>query len=194
MKALITGSIVALALGVTAAAQDSTVTTQTKVSGDDARAVTMRGCLQQTAGSAGFLLLGRVTASGEDLESKTKTKTDVDDDDTNVKSKTATKIDGDDKSVGTAGTVTSYIVMPRDGVSLAAHAGHEVEITGVLVDARAGGDNDADVKIKEKTKVDPENGPDSKVQSKTKAEIPRGAAPQLMAMSVKSVGRSCAVN
>ena len=193
MKTVITGSIVALALGVTAAAQDSTVTTRTKVSGADARAVTMRGCLQQTAGS-GFLLLGAVTSSGEDLTSKTKTKTDVDDDDTSVKSKTATKIDNDGKSVGTAGTVTSYVVMPRDGVNLAEHAGHEIEVTAVRIDARTGGDNDAEVKIKEQTKVDTDDAPDAKVQSKTKAEVPRGAAPQLMAMSVKSLGRSCSVN
>src|SRR5215212_8263308 len=151
MKALITGSIVALALGVTTAAQDSTVKSQTKVSGEDARAVTLRGCLQQTAGS-GFLLLGAVTASGEDLTSTTKTKTDVDDGQKNVKSKTTTKIDNDDKkSVGTSGTVTAYAVMPREGVDLAAHSGEDVELTAVLVDARTGGDMDAEVTIKAKT-------------------------------------------
>lgn len=193
MKALITGSLVAFALGVTAAAQDSTVKTQTKVSGDDGRAVTMRGCLQQTAGS-GFLLLGAVTASGEDLTSKTKTKTDVDGDDTSVKSKTATKVDNDDKSVGTTGTVTAYAIMPRDGVDLASHSGKEVEITGVMLDPRTGGDKDAQVTIKEKTTVDTDDAPDAKVQSKTKVDLPRGATPRLTAMSVKSFGRSCAVN
>jgi len=191
MKALIAGSLVAFALGVTAAAQDSTVKTQTKVSGDDARAVTMRGCLQQSAASDGFLLLGGVTASGEDLTSKTKVKTDVDDDETKVKSKTETKIDGDGKKVGTAGSITSYVVMPRDGVDLAAHAGQEVEISAVMVDARTGGDKDAEVKIKETTKVDTDHAPDAKIESKTKAEVPRGATPRLMAMSVKSLGRTC---
>ena len=194
MKALITGFIVALALGVTAAAQDSTVTSQTKVSGEDARAVTMRGCLQQTAGS-GFLLLGAVTASGEDLTSTTKTKTDVDDGEKSVKSKTATKVDNDDKkSVGTSGTVTAYTVMPRDGVDLAGHSGEEVELTAVLIDARSGGDKDAEVTIKEKTKVETDDAPDAKVQSKTKVDLPRGATPRLTAMSVKSLGKSCAVN
>lgn len=194
MKALITATIVALALGVTAAAQDSTVKSQTKVSGEDARAVTMRGCLQQTAGS-GFLLLGAVTASGEDLTSKTKTKTDVDDDGKSVKSKTATKIDSDDKkSVGTSGTVAAYTVLPRDGVDLAAHSGEEVELTAVLIDARSGGDKDAEVTIKEKTKVDTDDAPDAKVQSKTKADVPRGATPRLTAMSLKPLGRSCTVN
>jgi hypothetical protein len=194
MKSLITGSIVALALGVTAAAQDSTVKTQTKVSGDDARAVTMRGCLQQTSGDPGFLLLGAVKASGEDLEAKTKVKTDVDDDDTTVKSKTATKIDKSDDTVGTSGAAVTYAVSPRQGVDLATHAGEEVEITAVMVDARDGGDKDADVKIREKTKVDNDDAPDAKVQSTTKAELPRGAANRLMAMSVKSLGRSCSGN
>jgi hypothetical protein len=192
MKALITGSIVAMAFGITAAAQDSTVTTQTKVSGDDARAVTMRGCLQ--AGSTGFQLQGAVAASGEDLKSKTTVKTDVDGDDTKVKSQTATKIDDTDKSVGTAGTVTTYAVMPKDGVNLVTHAGQEVEITGVVVDARKGGDNDAEVKIQESTKTDVDGAPDAKAKSTTKAEVPRGATAQLMAMSVKSLGRSCASN
>src|SRR6188768_3126514 len=103
MKAVITGSLVALALTVTAAAQDSTVKSQTKVSGDDAHAVMMRGCLQQTAAGNGFLLLGGVTSIGDDLKSKSTVKTDVDDHDTTVKSKSATKIDNDDHAVATAG-------------------------------------------------------------------------------------------
>jgi hypothetical protein len=194
MKALITGSIVALAMGVTAAAQDSTVKTETKVSGDDARAVTMRGCLQ--AGSTGFQLLGAVAASGEDLKSKTTVKTDVDDDETKVKSQTETKIDRDDKdkSVGTSGTVSTYAVMPRDGVNLMALAGQEVEITAVMIDARKGGDDDAEVKVKENTKVEVDDAPDAKAETKTKVEVPRGATAQLMAMSAKSLGRSCSAN
>ena len=48
--------------------------------------------------------------------------------------------------------------------------------------------------IKEKTTVDTDDAPDAKVQSKTKADVPRGATPRLTAMSVKSFGRSCAVN
>jgi hypothetical protein len=193
MKSLFTGCLVALALGVTGAAQESTVKSETKVSGDDARAVTMRGCLQQTAGS-GFLLFGAATASGEELTSKTKTRTKVDDDEERVKSQTTTKVENDGKGVGTAGTVTSYVVMPRDGVNLAALAGREVEMTAVMLDPRAGDDKDADVTIKETTRVDKDDAPDTKIESKTKAEVPRGATPRLMAMSVKSLGRSCAVN
>jgi len=193
MKALITGSLVALALSVGAAAQDSTVKSQTKVSGDDAKAVVMRGCLQRTAAGNGFLLIGAVTASGEDLKQKSKVKTDVDDDKTTVKGKSTTKID-DDKSVATSGSAAAYAVSPRSGVELASHAGEEVEITAVMVDARTkGGDKEADVTIKDQTKIDRDNAPDSKVQSKTKAEVARGPLPQLLASSVKSLGRSCAI-
>ena len=190
MKTLITGTIVALALGVSAAAQDSTVKSRTKVSGDDARAVTMTGCLQQSA-AGGFTLLGGVTASGEDLKSKSKVKTDVDKDDTTVKSKSQTKLDNDDHKVGTAGAATTYAVSPRQGVDLASHAGQEVEITAVMIDPRTGGDKTADIKVKDQTKIDTDNAPDAKIQSRTKAEVPRGATAQLMAMSVKSLGRTC---
>ena len=196
MRSLITGSFVAFALGVTAAAQDSTVKTQTKIDGDDARAVTMRGCLQQTAGS-GFLLHGGVIASGEELTSKTKVKTDVDDDEKTVTTTSKIEVDKDDdkdKAVGTSGAVTNYAVMPRDGVDLAIHSGKEVEITAVMIDARTGGDKDAEVKIEQETKVEADDAPDAKVESTTKVDVPRGATPRLMAMSVKSLGQSCAVN
>lgn len=192
MKALITGSVVALALSVTAAAaQDSTVKSETKVKGDDAQAVTMRGCLQRAPGSSGFMLLGAVTASGEDLKSKSKTKTDVDDHDTTVKSKSETKVEDGHKSVATSGIASAYAVTPRGSVDLASHVGEEVEIGAVMIDARKGGDKDAKVKIDEKTTVDREGAPDSKVESQTKADVPRTATPQLMAMSVKSTGRPC---
>jgi hypothetical protein len=191
MKAVITGSLVALAISVTAAAQDSTVKSQTKVSGDDAKAVTMRGCLQQTATGNGFLLLGGITASGDELKSKSKVKTDVDDDKTTVKGRTTTQVDDGDRAVATAGAAAAYAVTPRSGVDLASHAGQEVEINAVLIDARKGGDKDADITIKDKTTIDREDAPDSKVQSKTKADVARGPLPQLMAMSVKSLGRAC---
>ena len=193
MKTLITGGLVALALSVTAAAQDSTVKSKTKVSGDDAHAVVMRGCLQRTTAD-GFLLLGAVTSTGDDLKSRSKTKTDVDKDDTTVKSKTNTKIDHDDHGVATAGSSAAFAVTPRQGVDLATHAGEEVEISAVMIDARKGGDKTADVTIKNRTKIDRDDAPDSKSQSKAKAEVPRGPTPQVMAMSVKSLGRSCDTN
>lgn len=130
-------------------------------------------------------------ASGDDLTSKSKVKTDVDKNDTTVKGRTETKIDNDHHGVATAGSSAAYAVSPRQGVDLAGHAGEEVEISAVMIDARKGGDKEADVTIKDRTTVDRDNAPDSKVQSKTKAEVARGPMPQLMAMSVKSLGRAC---
>ncbi len=190
MKAVITASLVALAMSVTAAAQDTTVKSQTKVSGDDAKAVMMHGCLQETAAGNGFLLLGGITAAGDDLKSKSRVKTDVDGDKTTVKDKSKTKID-DDHAVATAGSATAYAVTPRAGVDLASHVGQEVELNAALIDARKGGDKDAEITIKDDTKIDREHAPDSKVQSKTKADVTRGPLPQLMALSVKSLGRPC---
>ena len=189
MKMAIIGSLVALAISATAAAQDSTVKSQTKVSGDDAKTVVMRGCLQQTAAGNGFLLLGGVAAAGDDLKSKSTVKTNVDDGKRTVEGKSKTKID-DDRAVATAGSTTAYAVTPRSGVELASHAGQEVELTGALIEA---GKGKAEVKLREDTKVDRDDAPDSKTENKSKAEIARGPLPQLLAVSVKPLGRTCDV-
>jgi len=128
--------------------------------------------------------------SQDDLKSESKVKTDVDHDKTTVKGKSTTTIE-DDHAVATAGSATAYSVTARPGVDLASHSGEEVELNAVLIDARKGGDKDADITIKDNTKIDRDHAPDSKVESKTKAEVARGPLPQLMATSVKSVGRAC---
>ncbi|HTM02674.1 MAG TPA: hypothetical protein VL173_04150 [Vicinamibacterales bacterium] len=189
MRRIIWACAFAFALGGTAAAQDSTVKSKTQVKGDDAKAVTIQGCLQRTQGG-NFMLLGDTTASGKELTAKNTVKTDVDGDKTKVESNGSTKVEKGDHKVATSGS--SYLVTPHEGVDLAAHAGQQVELTAVMIDARKGGDKTADVKIKENTHVDREDAPDSNVKSQTKAEVPRGATSQLMAMSVKSLGRNCA--
>ena len=187
MKAGIMASLVALSISATAAAQDRTVRSQTKVTGDDAKTVVMRGCLQQTAAGNGFLLLGGVTAAGDDLKSKSTRKTDVDNGKKTVEDKSETKIDND-HATATSGATTAYAVTARNGVDLASHAGQEVELTAALIEA---GKGKADLKIQDDTKVDRKDAPDSKVESKSKAEIARGPLPQLMAVSVKSLGHAC---
>ena len=187
MKAAIMGGVVALAISASAAAQDSTVKSQTKVSGDDAKAVVMRGCLQQTAAGNGFLLLGGVAAAGDDLKAKSVVKTDVDDGKRTVEGKSKTKID-DAHPIATGGATTAYAVTPRGGVDLASHVGQEVELSAALIEA---GKGKAEVKFQDDTKIDREDAPDSKVQNKSKAEVARGPLPQLMALSVKSLGRPC---
>ena len=53
MYRIIPVAALALGMAVSVAAQDSTVTSKTKVSGDDARALTLTGCLER--GPAGSL-------------------------------------------------------------------------------------------------------------------------------------------
>jgi hypothetical protein len=193
MRALVPACAIALALGVSASAQDSTVTSKTKVEADDARTVVMTGCLQQAPGSSIYTLAGRTAAAGEDLTITSKVKTDVDDDDTTVRTETAAKVDHDDddrKAVGTSGATMTYEVMARDGVDLAAHVGRRVEIAAVMLDP-ADGDDDAEIEIETKTKTRVDDAPDRKAKTSTEVELPRGAHARLTALSVKPLGGGC---
>jgi hypothetical protein len=181
----------ACAFAVSVSAQDTTVKSKTKVDADDARAVTMKGCLQQGADANTFTLAGSIVAIGEDLKSKSKVKTDVDDDETEVRTRTKTEVEDADEPVGTAGAKTTYELMPKDGVNLSAHVGHTVEITALMLDRKSATDDDADVEMRTKTKVKRDDAPDTKVKSKTEAELPRGELGRLTAISVKHVAPSC---
>jgi hypothetical protein len=190
MKALIT---CALAAGFAASlhAQDSTATTKTQVEADDARTIVATGCLQQAPGTKTFTLSGAVATTGEDLESKTRVETDVDKDDVEVKTETRAEVDRGDRPVGTSGVTKSYELAPRAGVDLSTHVGKRVQISAVMVDA-ANGDDDAEVEIEEKTKIEREDAPDSKVKTETEAELPRGDQARLTVVSVKEIAASCA--
>lgn len=189
MKRLIPVCVLAAALGAPVLAQDNTVKSNTRVKADDARTVFMRGCLMQNSATGVFTLNGATAVTGEDLKTTSQVKTDVDKDETAVKGKTTAKIDGDDDhGIGTTGTVGIYEVSARDGVNLASHAGHQVQIAAVMVDA---GHGDADVKIKDRTKVDRDDAPDSKAKSTTKLNIDKGATPKLAAVSVNDVSPTC---
>jgi hypothetical protein len=186
MKALLPICLFAAALGVTASAQDNTVKSKTQVKTDDARTMYLRGCLAQNTSTGVFTLTGASAVTSDDLTAKSKVKTDVDKDDTTVTSRT--KVDTDDARVGTAGVVGIYEITGREGVNLASHVGHEVQIAAVMVEA---GKGDADVKIKEQTKTDNDDAPDAKSKTTTKAEIDRGATPRLAAVSLTDVSPMC---
>jgi hypothetical protein len=190
MKRLIPACAIAVALAVSAYAQDTTVKSKTKVKADDARTVILKGCLQQGNEGETFTLTGATKIVGEDLEAKSKVKTDVDEDETKVKSRTRTEVEHPE-AVGTAGTVTTYELMPRHGVNLTSHVGHTVEITALMVDPAKGGDDDAEVRIKDKTKVKTDDAPDAKIESKSKMELPRGEHARLTVVSVKHVSPTC---
>jgi hypothetical protein len=81
------------------------------------------------------------------------------------------------------------LVPGNRNVDLASHVGERVNITAIMVKQGRG---DADVKIKDKTKVDPENAPDAKSRSTTKLELPRSSAGQYTVMSITPTGTRCA--
>jgi hypothetical protein len=186
MRLLIPVGAAVAALTVTVGAQDNTVKSQTKIEADDAQVVSMVGCLRQDAGTGNYVLVGTVAAAGDELKTKTKVKTDVDKDGTTVKATTKTKAD-DDGAVATAGVTSAYALVPKAGLNLASHAGHQVQISAVIVEP---GHGDADVKIEEKTTVDPDNGRDATSSTKTKIELPRTAGPYA-AVSVKPLAGTC---
>lgn len=189
MKQWIPLCVVTMALGVSVGAQDSTVKSKTKVKTDDAHAVTLTGCLQQGSGLESFTLIGATSAVGDDLKSKTTIKTDVDDHDTTVTGRTKAKVDTDHGTAATAGV--AYDLHPKQGLNLAMHVGHQVEVTAVMIDAASSTDDDAKVKIKEDTKAKVEDAPDARTRSKSKVEVPRGSYPQLTALTVRTISPSC---
>lgn len=184
--------VIALALGMaaSAAAQDSTVRSKTKVSGDDARALTLTGCLER--GPAGVFTLNNATArSSDEVTTKSKVETDVDNHGNDVKTKSQAEVEHEGgRRAGIAGLKASYELSPNQGVELASHVGEEVLVTAVSIEAKKG-DDDAKVKIEDETKVDRENAPDAKVKTRTEAELPRGGKSRVTVLSVKTVAPSC---
>lgn len=189
MKALMTCALAA-ALAASLHAQDSKATTKTDVDADDARTIIATGCLQQAPGTKTFTLMGAVAATGEDLDAKSRVSTDVDKDDVEVKTETRAEVDRDDRPVGTSGATKTYALSPKAGVDLSTHVGKRVEISAVMVDA-ANGDDDAEVEIEDKTKVERDDAPDAKVETETEADLPRGDQARLTVVSVKEIGSTC---
>ena len=174
-------------LPVALGAQDSKVRSRTNIKADDATVTSMTGCLGQGLATGVYTLNGTIATSGKEIETNSKVKTDVDKDKTTVRGKTETK--ANDGAVATAGSASTFLLVPGNNVDLASHVGERVNLTAIMVKA---GKGDADVKIKDKTKVDPENAPDAKSQSKTKLELPRSPQGQYTVMSLTSTGSRCA--
>ena len=187
MKCVMPILAVTVALAVPAVAQDSTSKTRTKIKADDARVVSMTGCLRQDTFSNTYTLVGTMaSSSGDDLKTKTKVKTDVDKNDTKVKA--TTKTSTDDGAVATSGSSARFTLLPGE-VTLSPHVGHMVQLSAIMVEP---GHGDADVKIKEKTTVDPEHGDDSTSRSKTKVELPKSPYGQYTVVAVNPISGNCA--
>jgi hypothetical protein len=80
------------------------------------------------------------------------------------------------------------LLLAAPNVNLAPHIGHQVRISALQVKQ---GHGDADVKIKDQTKVERENAPDSKSNSKTKLELPRSPNAAYTVLSVMPLGMPC---
>lgn len=186
MKLLASLAAAVCAAAVTVGAQDTTVKSRTKVDVDEGHAVSMTGCLRQDAVTGRYTLQGTVAAAGEEVQTKTKVKTDVDDDETEVRTRTRSKVD--DGPVGTAGAVSTFTVVAGNKVNLAAHAGQRVQLSAVMVDAEH---RDADVKVRNRTTVDPDNARDTTTRSTTKVEIDRALPGQYTVVAVTPLGGGC---
>ena len=162
MRRILSSCVMALAAAATVGAQDTTIKTETRIKADDAKVMTLTGCLGGTA--TAFVLTNAMAAGPGDKK---------------------------DKSVGTAGIADTYALVPREGVALAAHLGRRVELVGVVVPPATKGDDDARIEIRERTEVQRENAPGSKSETTTKARIARGPSAQFAVASVKMISPVC---
>src|SRR4051812_2354351 len=129
MRHLLSAAVIAAAISGVAAAQDTTARTRTEIKGDDAKVISMTGCLRQDPATSAYVLLGTTTASGDKVTTNSKVKTDVDKDKTTVRGKTETKADGG--AVATGGAYSTYMLVPGNNVDLAAHVGEQVQISAI---------------------------------------------------------------
>jgi hypothetical protein len=156
--------LVALGLAATAAAQDTKVTTETRVDSDGAKPTVVSGCLM--GGPTTFTLLNSSAAL------------------------TARERSSEHGAVGTSGVVSVYSLSAGDGVDLKTHIGQKVEVTGLMI-AAGDKDDDVDVQVRERTEIEREDRPDEKIERRTEAEIGRGPAPKLAVTSVKMLSSAC---
>jgi hypothetical protein len=191
MQRFFSACAIVVACAVTMSAQDTTVKSKTKVEADDAKIVTLTGCLQSGTGEV-FTLTGAKSRGGDELEARSKTKVDVDKDETEVKTKSRTEIENTETPTGTTGAITTYDLMANEGVNLMPHVGHRVEITAVALDKKDG-DDDAEIEMETKTKVEREDAPDERMKSKTRAEMARGPHKRMTVMSVKHISPTCSM-
>jgi hypothetical protein len=187
MQRLISICAVVAAMTVAAAAQDTKVKSRTKVQADDATVVSLTGCLRQDALSGRYTLVGSTAAAGEKVTTRTRVKTDIDDDDVEVNARTRSR--ATDDPVATSGAMTTYMLVPRGSVSLAPHVGHQVQVSAVMLER---GEDDADVKIEDRTTVDPDDAPARTGRSRTKIEVENVPHGQYAVVSVTALASSCA--
>jgi hypothetical protein len=134
--------LTSLALGLCATAAVSAQAAPARAQAGDVKAITITGCLN--AGSPGFVI-SNVLAARVPGEKGART------------------------APGTDDLLDSYALVTRDGVALAPHVGHRVEIVGSVVEGTKKGE-DAET---------------------AKGRIPRGPTAQFAVTSVKMISPVC---
>jgi hypothetical protein len=186
MRFIIPIAVALSTMYTTAYAQDTKVRSRTNIEADEAQVVSMTGCLRQDVATGTYMLIGAIQAAGKDVTTDSKVKIDVDKDERTVTSDTRAK--GDKRSGADPDAISTYGLAPGN-VNLTPYVGRQVQIAAAAVKP---GHKDADVKIDDKTTVDPERGRDSSSRSRTKVEIERGPLGQYTVVSVKPLGGACA--
>jgi hypothetical protein len=185
MRRIICACAASLAISVGASAQDTEVKSRTEIQADDATVFSMTGCLRRDA-AGNFTLYGTAVRSREGLTSETRVEIENDRDESKVTTSTRTK--AEDGRVGTAGAAATFLLRPRANIALAEHVGRQVQLSAIMVDPD---EDDADVKIEEKTTVDPARGDDKTKRSRTEIEIDNDSGRPYTVVSVKPLGSSC---
>lgn len=185
MRRILSACVLAGAMTIVVSAQDSTVRSRTEITTDDAKVFSMTGCLQRDAGG-NFTLHGTAVKSREGITTETKVETENERDERKVTTTERTR--AEDGRVGTAGALTTFMLTPREGVTLNQYVGQQVQLSAIMIDPD---EKDAEVKIEDKVRVDPERGDSSGKRTRTEVEIERGAADRYTVMTVKPMGGSC---
>ena len=186
MKHFLASAAVLAATIVAAAAQDTEVTSRTRVKADDATVVSLTGCLRQDAVSGRYMLVGATAAAGDKVTTKTTVETDVDDDDVDVTARSRSRADD---AVATSGAMSTYVLVPRANVPLASHIGRHVQVSALMLDP---GEDDTDVRVEDRTTIDPDDAPERTNRSKTKIEVEDVPHGHYAVVSVKDLASSCA--
>src|SRR6476659_2490897 len=128
MRRTVAACAVAMSMTLVASAQDSTVKSKTKVKADEASVYSLTGCLQRDPVGA-YTLFGTAVRGDDGLTTETKVKRDNDKDKSKVTTESKTKVDD---ARGTAGTLATYMLIPRDAVSLSEHVGQQVQLSAIV--------------------------------------------------------------
>jgi hypothetical protein len=187
---LIPIAVVLAACGASAYAQDTTVKSRTTIEADEAQVVSMTGCLRQDVATKTYSLVGSIAAAGENVTTESEVNVDVDKKDKEKTVTSETRARGDKRSGADPDAISTYGLSPGN-VNLTPYVGRQVQISAAAVKP---GHKDADVRIDDKTTIDPEHGRDRTERSKTKVEIERGPIGEYTVVSVKPLSGNCAAH